>query len=104
MGGITTISYADELLKDLRNILDTFNTYHIPIEVNGQNIKDIKLEKDSKGDYKINVTLMEDLEDLAMCEIITDNGTVFHGTYLQCLEFIRINPKLGLSEDDIIEE
>ena len=54
------IGYADELLRDLRNILDMFNTYHVPIVVNGTSIKEVKLEEASKGDYKINVTLMEE--------------------------------------------
>lgn len=54
------IYYTDELLRDLRNILDMLNTYHIPIEVNGKSIKEVKLEDDSKGGYKINVTLMEE--------------------------------------------
>ena len=53
------IDYADELLRDLGNILDMFNTYHIPIVVNGISIKEIRLEDDSKGGYKINVILME---------------------------------------------
>lgn len=34
------IGYADELLKDLRNILDMFSTYHVPIVVNGTSIKE----------------------------------------------------------------
>ena len=50
------IGYADELLRALRNILDMFNTYHLPIVVNGKSIKEVKLEDDSK----INVTLMEE--------------------------------------------
>ena len=54
------IGYADELLRDLRNILDMFSTYHVPIVVNGKSIKEVKLEDDSKGGYKINVTLMEE--------------------------------------------
>ena len=54
------IGYADELLRDLRNILDMFSTYHVPIMVNGKSIKEVKLEDDSTGDYKINVTLMEE--------------------------------------------
>ena len=54
------VGYADELLRDLRNILDMFNTYHVPIVVNGTSIKEVKLEDDSKGGYKINVTLMEE--------------------------------------------
>ena len=54
------IGYADELLRDLRNILDMFNTYHVPIVVNGKSIKEVKLEDDSKGGYKINVTLMKE--------------------------------------------
>lgn len=60
MGGITMLGYADELLRDLRNILDMLNTYHVPIVVNGTSIKEVKLEDDSKGGYKINVTLMEE--------------------------------------------
>lgn len=54
------IGYADELLRDLRNILDMFNTYHIPIVVNGKSIKEIKLEDDSKDGYKINVELSDE--------------------------------------------
>lgn len=52
------INYADELLKNLRNILDMFNTYHIPIVVNGTRIKEVKLEEVSKGDYIINIELV----------------------------------------------
>ena len=58
------IGYADELLRDLRNILDMFNTYHIPIVVNGTSIKEVKLEDDSKGGYKINVELSDEHVEL----------------------------------------
>ena len=52
------IGYADDLLRDLRNILDMFNTYHVPIVVNGTSIKEVKLEEPSKGDYIINIELV----------------------------------------------
>lgn len=52
------IGYADELLRDLRNILYMFNTYHVPIVVNGTSIKEVKLEEASKGDYIINIELV----------------------------------------------
>ena len=51
------IYYASELIKSLRDILDGFNTYHIPIIVDGKNIKEIKV--DDKDGYKINVELKE---------------------------------------------
>ena len=54
------IGYADELLRDLRNILYMFNTYHVPINVNGKTIDYVELVGDGKGNYKINVTLMEE--------------------------------------------
>lgn len=53
------IGYADELLRDLRNILDMFSTYHIPINVNGKTIDCVELVDDGKGNYKINMVLME---------------------------------------------
>lgn len=54
------IGYADELLRDLRNILDMFSTYRIPINVNGKTIDCVELVGDGKGNYKINMVLMED--------------------------------------------
>lgn len=60
MGGIAMIGYADELLRDLRNILGIFNTYHIPINVNGKTIDYVELVGDGKGNYKVNVVLMEE--------------------------------------------
>ena len=58
------IGYADELLRNLRSILDMFSTYHVPIMVNGKRIKEVKLENDSTGDYKINVELSDEPVEL----------------------------------------
>lgn len=58
------IGYADELLRDLRSILDMFSTYHVPIMVNGKSIKKVKLEYDSTGNYKINVELSDEPVEL----------------------------------------
>ena len=63
------ISYIDELLKRLRDLLVI---YHIPIIINGKNIKDIKLEKDPNGDYKIEVSLEEDKSSNIIGEVISD--------------------------------
>lgn len=50
--------YADEFLRALKNILDGFNTYHIPIVIDDKEIKDIEVEKDSEGKYKIKINLI----------------------------------------------
>lgn len=51
--------YASAFLKELRNWLDCFSTYDIPISVEGKRIESIKLEKDDAGQYSINIVLSE---------------------------------------------
>lgn len=49
--------YASDFLKELRNLLDCFSTYDIPISVEGKKIESVKIEKDDAGEYSINIVL-----------------------------------------------
>lgn len=49
--------YASAFLKELRNLLDCFSTYDIPISVEGKKIEKVSLEKNETGEYSINIVL-----------------------------------------------
>lgn len=51
--------YASDFLKELRNLLDCFSTYDIPISVKGKRIEKVSLEKNETGEYSINIVLSQ---------------------------------------------
>ena len=54
--------YTSHFLKELRNLLNCFPTYDIPISVEGKRIESIKLEKNEAGEYNINIILSKSKE------------------------------------------
>ena len=49
------IETASEFMSEMRLNLDNFNTWALPISVNGKHIKSIEIIKNDKQDYCIEI-------------------------------------------------
>lgn len=49
------IETAGEFLSEMRMNLDNFNSWALPIFVNGKHIQSIEIEKDDKQEYCIEI-------------------------------------------------